>query len=285
MKNIGYFIPILLFLIFGCKSESNNPYKDIDFNSGDFKLYFIGFDNEFNIDTSGFKRDYPNFYIDNVETLSKLEDMFFTEPIENTHVNISYELVIITKDDNTYFGGWIDLPNNKIKYSKTYNLDFKKFSEYRNDFKNLNTNHIKIKSIRTAKDLIDKLEKSGGYIYGLTNNPKETMLDFDGVFKLLTDSTQINNHQTGEQLRKQINQRFSKYGSFKLGDMSFMKQDSFELQFYCDSNFYYNLADRFQILEPFTDSVDFSFKVYGLLKEKIIEESKAIGIEELEFIE
>jgi len=286
MKNTKYIIPILLFLIFGCKSYINNPYEDINFNSGDYKLYFIGIDNRYNIDTSEFKKEHPNFYIDNIETLNKLKEIFFTKPAENGHVNISYDLVIIAKDGNTYFGGWIDLKNNKIRYSETYNLDLKRLNEFHHDFKELNSNHIKVKSILAAKKLVETLEKHGGYIYGFTNNPNETMLDYDGVIKLLTDSTQINNnHQRSELLRKQINQRFSKYGRFMLGKVSFIKQDSIELQLYCDSNFSTNIGKTFQILEPFSDSVDISFKVYGLSKESIIEKVKSIGIEEIEFIE
>jgi hypothetical protein len=262
-----------------------NPYKEINLESGNYKIYFIGNDNENSIDTSGFAKEYPNFYIDNVETLTKLGNLFFSEPTENSNVNISYELVIISENNQTFFGGWLDLINNKIRYVKTYNLDFKNFVQYKNNFKKLDCNIVKIKSIKKAKDLINQIENSGGYAYGLTNNPSKTILNYEGVFKLLTDSTKIDNHQEGSLMRKQIEQLFSKYGDFKLGDMSFHKQDSFEIQIYCNLDFYNNIADKYRIIEPFTDSVDFSFKVFGLSKKTILEKANIIGIEELELVE
>lgn len=284
MKNAKYLIPILLLFVFSCGKNNNNPYKELNFESGKYKIYFVGNNSEYNLDTSAFAKKYPNFYIDDVKTLTKLGALFFSEPTENSNLNLSYELVIISKDNKTFFGGWLDLNNNKIKYGKTYNFDFKKFDQYQSNFKKLDCSIIKIKSIKNAKELIHQLENSGGYVYGFTNNPSQTLLDYEGVFKLLTDSTKIDNHQEGYLIEKQIEKLFSKYGDFKLGDMSFYKQDSFVIQIYCDSNFYNKIANRYRIIEPFTDSVDFSFKVLGLSTETIMKNAKSIGVNHFELI-
>ena len=284
MRSTRYNIIILLTIILGC-NPGDNPYKDIDFQSGNYRLFFIGMDNDVRVATSEFKEQYPNFYIDNIEALSQIRDIFFNNPIDKSHIGISYEILIVDEENKTYFGGWLDIENYKMRYSKTYNLDFERFYQYRSEFKELSTNNIKIKSIGTARKLVNQLEKSGGYVYGFTNNPNGTILDFDGSIKVLTNSTQIDNHQSGEQVREQIMRQFSKYGRFKLGELSFMKQDSFELQFYCDSNFYDNIKGKYQIIIPFTDSIDYSFKVFDLHRDEIVEIVKAIGIEELEYIE
>nr|WP_319571740.1 hypothetical protein [uncultured Draconibacterium sp.] len=284
MKHTKLLILVLLFFTFSCGTRDTSPYKEINFKSGKYKIYFVRHNSEYNVDTSRFAKEYPNFYIDNVETLTKLGDLFFSEQTEESNVNISYQLVIISEDNQTFFGGWLDMNNKKIKYGKTYNIDFKKFVQYQSSFKKLDCSIINIKSIKRAKELIYQLENSGGFVFGFTNNPSQTMLDYQGVFKLLTDSTKIDNHQEGYLIDKQIEKLFSKYGDFKLGDMSFHKQDSFMIQIYCDSIFYNNITNKYQIIEPFTDSIDFSFTVLGLSNEKIMKNANSLGIEEIEII-
>ena len=287
MKNFILFYAGLIFVLSGCSLSSDDPFGNIELKEGEQRLYFIkNNDNPIiNIDTNAFVQEFQNFYIDNIDVLNSLQKNSIFEMTKDVgNINIYYTLLLKT-NTKYYFIGWLDLKNNKLKRDKLYNFDFNKFITFKNAFKSLDFNTILLNSTKSARILIDSLEKYGGYIYGETGNNKKSIFDFEGIITISTNKFDINQYHEKDKLVDIIEKHLSKCGDFYLSSTNFTAPNNLKIKLYCNSEFSEKLPEGFSVYETFTDSVKLQIEVYGLIKELILEKANTIGINELSFVE
>ena len=121
MKPKSTILLLTLLTLFGCKERLSEEYRffgNYDLKNGDYKLIVIG--------TEGaWIEDYCDFYIDDVETLERMQDQWvFKYKTTPMSCGYGYNIRLVNEDktveeksvnvDCEYMTGWIFFPKNYL---------------------------------------------------------------------------------------------------------------------------------------------------------------------------
>jgi len=161
---------ILLFSTFaGLISCNRGPMKDVNLDSGDYKMYFIDISQHHSENRScEFIERYKNFYIDDNYVLNVFKNELIEEKDHEFRLGKCFYVIQLFQNQEIKFGAFLSLENKKLKRTKVYNFNLEKFETFKKEFKKLEAFIINCYSIKNSKKLISDIEENGGYIHGIS---------------------------------------------------------------------------------------------------------------------
>ncbi|MEP1069416.1 MAG: hypothetical protein ABJG99_11760 [Crocinitomicaceae bacterium] len=143
---IKYYFIIASLILTSCSKKLDQEviyFDDINFNSGNYKLYFIGTEGTY-ID------NYKDFKIENIYALNKIKKTWiFTERSEVMSCGYGYILYLVDGQqvlkttginiECEYFSDWIKFPKKHLTDFKEYyvQIDDSELSEFHNKYTNI----------------------------------------------------------------------------------------------------------------------------------------------------
>ena len=253
----------------------------VDFEKS-YKMYFIDVHYQ-NIKHSecNFIETYKNFYIDEHAFLDILKNELILEKSKIKGTDCLYAVTILQENEIT-FGAFLDMEHGIINASNIYDFDIEKFLANKEKFKKLEAFEVNCYSLSKTKKLINDIENAGGYIFGYTGNEEPNVFSYLGRMKLLVAPSLIEPNMEYEKIKKRLVGKFSKLDEIDIISYHNIQEDSITIEILCNKNFSSQMPEGFQVLEPFTDSINLPFAVYDMSNLKIRQTAKKLNIINLE---
>lgn len=281
MKITPFFL--LALILFSCKQKQDNPLEDKDFESRNYKFYFMGIQSE----SERFKKNYflkshPAFCIDNKEILIKIKG----DLIENKKANISqfqadYSLAIVEESKGAETIGSVDFSKELILISgKFYSLS-KNFTHTPEMYlKPLEKSSINLTSIKESKELLKLIITNNGAISARPGSIHNIMAyNGMGIIKARKDylgTTDGINEETLKKVRNDLK---------ILGDIcisvSYCNDETYcTFYIFCEKTNSDAIPNEYEIIKPLSDKFEDKISVHMIsldsLKNDIIRNKLSI---------
>lgn len=259
---------VLLAIIFiACKEK---PLSRIDFNKGEYKLFFYTQPTDTLIEGNyEFYRKYKNFYITDkqvIETIIKnvIQDK---STIINDNFNFHYVMRLI-KDGEDIDGGIISLENQVIYYKKgKYGFNLVELEKLNNHFIELKSLEVNCYTIENINKTLKFIESKKGFTYGNTDAMKKQFNEFNGTVILSVDKDKINQINDFIVIERRIFQDFKKQGKIKLLTLSYKGGNEILIELLWENDFSKRLPDGYKVIKKYSDSINMPLLVFNLEKE------------------
>lgn len=283
MKHIYFrFLTLILISLF-IISCGQKPLEDINFAKGNYKMYFFipPSDPDF-AGENEFQNEFKNFYIEDRTVLEKIKNQVIKEKVTERVASPAIYILRLEKDRVVVDGGILFVETNEILYYKgKYRFDFSELEKFKSSFKKLNSFEINCLTASNTQKFIEFVESSNGFIYG-AEKESTSYKDYKGKIDLLTNSSNLNPRESGgwEKIENNIKNDFKELGEIKIIYLSFHSADSLFVSLLLKDDFTSQIPEEYEILSPFTDTVNMPVQVIDIERDKIVNFFKSNDISE-----
>jgi hypothetical protein len=258
----------LTVIIVSCKEK---PFSKIDFNKGEFKLFFYTQPTDTLIlGNNNFYKKYKNFYVTDKQAIEKIINKVIQEKLnKKDNFNLHYVMRLI-KDGEDIDGGIISLENQEIYYKNSkYRINLDELENLNNYFIGLRSLEFNCYTIKNINKTLSFIESINGFTYGNFDAVRKHFKEFNGTVVLSVDKEKINQNNDVKVIENRISQDFKKQGKIKLLTSSYKGGNEILIELLWENDFSKNLPDGYKMIKNYSDSIDMPLIVYNVGKEEL----------------
>ncbi len=263
---------ILILLLITFSSCQKKPMNDIDFETKNYKLYFLRVNEDSNrLKENAFIRQHSNFYIDDIKILNKIKNNFIKDESEmKTNFKSDYDLYLFDDNNNQIFSGKIDL-NNGLLYNSERYYDFSSEITILPEisFKPIEKFRIDINSIKNGKKLVKLIEDNNGFsTINVLNNIIGT--PYNGMTILKAKKDYLETREINQKVIEKVKNDLKGLGKVKVAVSFCNAQDYCKFHVYSEKLNSDTIPREYDIIKPLSDSiVNMPLIVYNISMDKL----------------
>jgi hypothetical protein len=286
MKN-STLIFALIILSFLTACGQQNSFKDFDFDTGDYSLYFIDLTylTGFERDECEFQKNNHFFKITDIEALKTIQSDY----IKSTDKDVTpmqtkcYHGLQLIKDKKLEWGGMIDWGNNIFKCStEKFEFEPKKIKNLEDYFIEISVFEFMIEDLETARSFYHSIIDDGAFLLNLQFLKENPLFLYNGTIEIQLSDFEPSRNENWNVVKEKLAKRLKIKGNFQL--ISYWNDtdsDKMIFSLLVESDIQEELPQDIEVIKSYQPRTNIEYTAVDIGSdriEKIIKENNYTGI-------